>query len=108
MKHLLLPLLLMIISIVSCTRELDDAKTLSARADQVQKDKDTCVVLAQSGAYIPEEPRSSVFGFRKVVNPETGRVGSIRSSPLPAARSKSIRSSIISSIWTITLCMWMV
>jgi hypothetical protein len=77
MKRFLLPLVITIISIISCQRILDEANALHDQTDKPKKDKDTCEVLAQSGAYIEAEPRSAVFGFRKVVNGLTNRVDSL-------------------------------
>lgn len=37
----------------------------------------SCVVLAQTSPYIDKEPQSQAFGFRKVVNPNTGVIDSL-------------------------------
>jgi hypothetical protein len=76
MKRLLLPFAIVIISFISCERVLNETSNVLDKG-KPKKDKDTCQLIAQSSAYIEAEPRSQVFGFRKVVNESTGRVDSL-------------------------------
>ena len=80
MKKLLLSAVVLF-SLFSCNKVLDliDDVPLPPGVDTskyVAYDT-SCQFIAQSSAYIEQEPRSQFFGFRKVINATTGKVDSL-------------------------------
>ena len=84
MKSLLFVVVLAAIACTSCQKvmEVFDGRPLPPGVDSNKYiTKDTgCAVIAQSGSFFTEEPRSQISGFRKVINPSTGKVDSLISS----------------------------
>ena len=84
MKSLLFAVVLAAIACTSCQKvmEVFDGRPLPPGVDSNKYiTKDTgCAVIAQSGSFFTEEPRSQISGFRKVINPSTGKVDSLISS----------------------------
>jgi hypothetical protein len=81
MKTLFLPAVLAAFAFASCQKvmEVFDHVPIPPGVDTnkyISKDTN-CTVIAQSGSFIDEEPRSHVSGFRKVINPTTNRLDSL-------------------------------
>lgn len=75
MKKLILSLVVIVSTVfVSCNKLGEAVKQALYKKNQHAKG---CAVIAQSSPYIDEEPRSQLFGFRKVINPATGMVDSL-------------------------------
>lgn len=81
MKKLFLPLFVLIITLVSCERALDMLNRVpippGVDTSKYIGNDTSCTIIAQSGSYLEGEPRSQVFGFRKIINPITGRIDSM-------------------------------
>lgn len=81
MKMLILLLIVLDITLISCERALDllNHAPIPPGVDTSKYiGRDTsCTIIAQSGSYIDSVPGSNVFGFRKVTNPLTGQIDSM-------------------------------
>jgi hypothetical protein len=81
MKRLFFAVILATLAFTSCQKvmEVFDGVPLPPGVDTNKYiTKDTgCTLLAQSGSFVGEEPRSQVSGFRKVINSTTGLVDSL-------------------------------
>ena len=81
MIKLIFPLIVLIITLTSCERSRDllnrvPIPTGVDTSKYIGSDT-SCSILTQSGSYIDAEPRSQVFGFRKVTNPLKGQIDSM-------------------------------